>query len=281
MKFSKGFTLIELLIAIFFFSILGTAITTMYIKNTHISTAQTEVVHTQLNLRATADYLGMEIRMAGFNNELPTAESLDPTDSSPKILTATDSQFRFTIHDDKSGTLRDIDIRLRPSQDTDNDGIADDNGADLCIQFGGAGGYQTIAEDIQAVSFAYGYDDDDIDSAVELYTSTGGINEIVWAIPDPAGSGNWMRLDANGDGAINEDDDTDNDNLLNLVNTGTAVNIGKIRAVRVTLLGTSEYKDHDYSNNASYVVGQHVIKPGDKIRRRILTSIVQCRNLRR
>jgi len=281
MRNNKGFTLIEILIAIFIFGIIGTAITNMYIKNIRVSTAQTKVVETQMNLRAIVDYLGMEIRMAGFHNGLPAAEALSASDPDPGITTATESQFRFTVHDDATGTLRDLDVRLRPSEDTNNDGIADGGSADLCIQFGGAGGYQTIAEDVHAISFAYGYDDNDIDSDAEVYTTTGGTNEIIWAIPDPGGSGNWMRLDANGDGIIDAADDTNGDNLLNLVNTGTAVDISHIRLVRLTLLGTSDYSDQDFSNSYDYVVGSHIITPNDRIRRRILTSIIQCRNMGR
>ncbi|SDE57797.1 PilW family protein [Desulfuromonas thiophila] len=275
---NHGFTLLELLIAIFIFGILGTAITNMYIKNTRIHTAQTQVVNTQMNLRAIADYLAMEIRMAGFHNQMPPAEALASGTPVPGMTTATESQFRFTMHDEAAGNLRDLDIRLRPADDANNDGIADTGNANLCIQFSGAGGYQTIAEDIQAIAFAYGYDANG-NGAVDVYTTTTGTTEIIWAIPDPAGSGNWMRLDANGDGLINTDDDTDSDGTINLVNTGTAVDVDDIRAVRLTLLGTSDYPDQEFTNATAYCVGRHIIAPNDNIRRRILTAIIQCRNM--
>ena len=128
MKNSRGFTLVELLVVLAITGIIGTAIMNLYVKSIRVQTAQTTLVRTQQNLRATLDYLVGQIRMAGYsNNTLPGGG-----DAGAGVVTATASRFHFTADLDESGTVgvvgagaEDFDIRLKADDDTDGDGIAD------------------------------------------------------------------------------------------------------------------------------------------------------------
>lgn len=94
-----------------------------------------------------------------------------------------------------------------------------------------------------------------------------------------ADGGTWYDLDTNDDGLITSADDTDNNGILDGDNTGIAVEVDDIRAVRIWLLAETVNTSQSFSENSSYVVGQNVISPADKKRHRLLTSIVKCRNL--
>lgn len=277
MKRHQGFTLIELLIVTAVIGIVGTAIMTLYIKNTRVHTSQTMVVQTQQNLRAALDFLTQQIRMAGYSN--PTKPSGGSVNAG--ISTATESRFQFTADLNENGSLgdaqEDIDIRLSPGDDGNDDGVADSNSATLSIQFNGAGGYQPVTENIHAISFAYGID---ANANGEIDTYTAGSDDIIlWAIPDPSGGGNWMRLDTNGDGDIDATDDTDNNGTLDLSDTGESFDKSDIMAVRITLLGTTGINDQKFTNTSTYTVGRHVLNPEDSIKRRMLTTHILCRNL--
>jgi type IV pilus assembly protein PilW len=118
---------------------------------------QDQVAEKQQNLRAAFYLIIEEIQMAGY----------DPEDSGTfSVTSAMTGRIQFETDKDEDGILdsnETIDLGLSPTFDANGDGIpdADSDGdgvpdpVDIGIQTGGAGGFQDIAENIQAVEFSY------------------------------------------------------------------------------------------------------------------------------
>jgi type IV pilus assembly protein PilW len=290
MRGEKGFTLVELLVALAITGIISTAMGSVYIRNLHVYTDQTAAVHVQQTLRATLNYLVRQTRMAGYAGTNSDGDP-DPTNANDAdnagIDTATEGRLQLSADFDNSGNLTDsggenIDIKLR--DDADGDGVIDDalndnSGSNLTIQFNNQGGYQTVAEHIAAISFTYA-----------IQPTTAGANTTLWAIPDPNGGPNWMSLDANNDGHISSADDLNNDNSIDLTNTGIPIDTDDngtidtadfsiIRAVKLTLLGVTDQPSSRSSTAATYVVGRHILKTKDNLLRRLVSTSVTCRNM--
>ncbi|MCF6245799.1 MAG: PilW family protein [Desulfobacula sp.] len=162
-NYNAGFTLIEIMITLLLSSIVIGAVFMTYSnqQKTYISTDN--LADLQQNLRAAIMIMSTEIREAGC----------DPTqDSEAGVVTATSTHFRFTrdikghtlapdtrADGDVDDTQEDIEFGFSTaSVDTNDDGIADagiGGIGDLGRQTGGAGGFQPIAENIQAIEFNY------------------------------------------------------------------------------------------------------------------------------
>lgn len=153
----KGFTLIELLVAMAISGIVAGAIFTAFQSQQKSYFVQDQVAEMQQNLRAAMDIVVREVRMAGF----------DPTNmANAGIITATASRLNFSMDitdntgngssdGDTDDTDELIDFGFKPDDDADDNGIADSGAASLGRQTGGAGGYQPVAENIQAIEFNY------------------------------------------------------------------------------------------------------------------------------
>jgi len=267
---SKGFTLIELLVAMAITGIVVGAIFTAFQSQQKSYLIQDQVTEMQQNLRAAMDIMVREIRMAGY----------DPTQSSGASISTNSTgimiQVTMDINSDKdcSDSNENITYGFSNANDANADGIADAGAANLGRRNTG-GGFQPIAENIQAIGFAYAYDADGDDN---LDTSAGG--DIIWAV-DTDGDGNWDNLDTDGDGDIDADDGPGigNNGVINGTGTGTAVDTSQIRAVRIWILARVKRPDPDFVNTNTYIVGANVITPNDGFRRRLLTSTVKCRNM--
>jgi type IV pilus assembly protein PilW len=152
----QGFTLIELMMTLVIGAMITGAAYATYSSQQKAYYTQDQVAEMQQNLRAAFSIIAIDLRMAGF----------DPTDSGLFSVTPTNSgRIQFTTDTDGDGTVdgnETIIIGLSPAVDADGNGIpdADSDGdnvpdtVDIAIQTGG-GGYQTIAENIQAVEFLY------------------------------------------------------------------------------------------------------------------------------
>ncbi len=139
------------------------AIYSAYSAQQKVYTAQNQVTEMQQNIRAAMGFMTREIRMAGY----------DPTGRAGAEITAAEAgQISFTqdITDTAGTGGRDgktdgpgeiIDFGFSTAVDADRNGIPDtlSNGvpesAPLGRQTGNAGGFQPIAEDIQAIEFHY------------------------------------------------------------------------------------------------------------------------------
>ena len=69
------------------------------------------------------------------------------------------------------------------------------------------------------------------------------------------------------------------DGTINSVDTGIAVDLDDIRAVKIWVLGRTSRKDKSYTSSQSYVVGNQVKTPTDNFHRRLLMTVVTCRNM--
>jgi type IV pilus assembly protein PilW len=156
------------------------AVSTMYITQSKSFAKNDDIAGIQQNLRAVLAILPSEIRLAGC----------DPTESKEaKILVATRTQFQFTrdISGDANANRADGDVNdtdedlayaltarsnIPPNNtvvaDADGDGIMDRGGANwnwgtntpaLGRQSGGGGGFQPLADNIEALEFNYILDD--------------------------------------------------------------------------------------------------------------------------
>lgn len=157
---NNGLTLIELMIAMAVVSILSAAIFTVYESQVRGQNAQEAALEMQQGLRSTLTLMAEEIRTAGA----------DPTgNANSGIQTAEADKFRFT---------RDVTGGQTDGEDNDNDGT-DDNDAEarypdgntddgnedisyainssnnLGRQTGGAGGHQSILNNVDALNFVY------------------------------------------------------------------------------------------------------------------------------
>ncbi len=151
-KTSNGFTLVELMITVAISGIIIAAIYSAYITQQRTYLAQEQVAEMQQNNRAAIDMMVREIRMAGY----------DPTGGAGAgITTATSSRFTFTQDINSDGNIptaapfggETITFGFSNANDPDNNGVADAGAAPLGRDTGG--GFQDIAENIQAIEFRY------------------------------------------------------------------------------------------------------------------------------
>ncbi len=181
---NAGFTLIELMLVLLLSSIILAGIYSAYKSQQDSYLAQDQVAEMQQNLRAAIQILTTNIRMAAF----------DPTQSgNPAITNATIGTFTFTRdltggeadgEDNDNDGLTDQASEGFPNPDTDehlygdgdtgdtnetitfgltddadNNGLSDTGQSDLALDYGGGGGFQAIAENIEAIEFYYTMED--------------------------------------------------------------------------------------------------------------------------
>jgi type IV pilus assembly protein PilW len=121
-----------------------------YISQQRSYLAQEQVAEVQQNIRAATDIMIREIRMAGY----------DPTrGAAAGISTAFAGQIGFTLDANANGDTMDpgetIDFGFSLADDTDRDGLPNDAGTVWSLGRQTGGGYQAIAENIQAIEFRY------------------------------------------------------------------------------------------------------------------------------
>ena len=264
---NKGFTLVELMVAMLLSGMVIAAIYITFKAQRESYYVQDEVAAMQQNLRAAMTMMVPDIRMAGY----------DPTGNATcaAIVQADGPLFHFRLDEngdrDCGETNDDIAYGFGPGVDNPRNGIADAGAGDLGRKDVG-GSFDDLAEFIHAIGFAYAYDNDDDG---DLDVSANG--NVIWAI-DQDGDGDWDRLDADDDGDI-DDEGVVGTGVINAVDTGTPFVLADIRAVRIWVLARSENPDDDFSNTATYVVGENVITPNDNYRRRLMETAVLCRNM--
>ena len=191
-----GFTLVELMIALFISGLVMAALVTIYNAQTRAYSKHDDVADIQQNLRGALAILPREIRLAGCDPE-ETGE--------PKILVATRNRLQFTLDvrgnaandNDADGDTNDTDENIAYSlsarnnttnaavpADNDNNGIIDSGGGDwtwgnnitpaLGRQTGGAGGFQPLADNVEAIEFNYIL----ANGSTTLAPSTSDLNDI-------------------------------------------------------------------------------------------------------
>ena len=173
-----GFTLVELMIALFISGLVMAALVSIYSAQSKTYAKNDDVADIQQNLRGALAILPMEIRLAGC----------DPEETGqPRILVATNNRLQFTMDvrgnavnaNSADGDTNDADENIAytltarntttntaVAADSNNDGIIDSGGGaswnwgnsitpSLGRQTGGAGGFQPLADNVEALEFNY------------------------------------------------------------------------------------------------------------------------------
>lgn len=266
-----GFTLIELLVAIAVSGVVLSSMGVLYIHTQESSAQQVELSRIQQNLRGVLAIMEREFRMIG--QDYTQSASFGVTDVRRFSITppGTDANvdangspvLRMTLDLDNDGQLDAGETITYLLYDRDGDGVLFDLArATSATPNPGVGVVsdqrrQLLADGIEALEFAYAFDNDG-DGQIDRTAPPG--NDIIWAV------------DGNNDGQLNSD-------LLGAP-LGYTVPPPNIRAVQVWVLARTMRPIRKYSNPKQYSVGTQVIGPmNDPFRRWMLTEILHCRNM--
>jgi len=264
----RGYTLIELLIAMAVASILITMIFQIQGARQKAHAKQKQAVEMQQNIRAAISLMKREIRMAGYDpaasdgldNDL-TAGIDDAGESAGSgIHIAGRSMIQFSYDNNVSTSIDTEELvtyRFSGTDDATNDGIADAGAASFGRRTGAGTGWP-VAESIQAVGFAYAFDNNDDGN---LDTVDGTLNgEIIWA------------FDADQTGQLTKNLETGSD-------LPVPVPLSAIRAVRIWMLARTREPVRGHYDNRTYTVGDRTISSADGYSRRLTRTTVYCRNM--
>jgi type IV pilus assembly protein PilW len=243
---SAGFTLVELLIVMMISSVVLAGIYSVFRNQLKAANTNTQVVMMQQNLRASLAIVERDIRMAGYS---PSGNA------DAGFVTAQEAIMQLTIDWNNDGDVtdpeEDITYRLAAASDTDDDGLVEVGDVAAITR-----NTQPMAQDIEAVAFAYAFDDD---KDGNLDVDAGG--NIIWAI------------DSDGDGDLET-------NVVSGAVLGAPVVLDRIQAVRIWLMARSNQVIRNYTNNNNYQIGRQVVAGGgDAFMRRTLQTVVKCRNM--
>jgi type IV pilus assembly protein PilW len=254
-----GFTLIELLIAMVIAAILGGAMVANFVSQQRSAAIVRQVANMQQQLRGAMFILEHDIRLAGYDPQVTGLFGV--TDVRQRDL------MTGTLDPAGSPSLT-IAFDWSPGNAATNDnGILDEPAPTYRLQENGngwtdlvrevGGNVQLVAENIEALSFAYAYDNGDGNLA-----RSGG--EIIWAVD----TDNDNRLDTR---LIEGDDDE--------VLAGI-VTLDRVRSVRIWMLARAQNQAPGYVNTETYQVGGDTLPPFmDGFRRRLIVRTIDVRNL--
>lgn len=275
----RGFTLVELMVVVAVSGLVAIAIMGAYKAQKRIMSSQEVVTDIQQNVRTAVFTLTQDIRMAGYDPTLSGNFGIifvgfrDLNDASN---VAGNSAFQFTADYDRDGV---VDGNETVTFSLYEFGAAAGTVTDLARNSGG--GRQLLAQNIQAIGLAYAYDVDN-DKALDTYTTTGGTQQVIWAI-DSDNDGTLDRmLDTNGDGGITNADGPGAglNELIVGAQISPPVTMADVRAVRIWLLAAESAAEHaEHYDPNTYVVGRQIISPRDNLRRRLVETTVQCKNM--
>ncbi len=281
-----GFTLVEVIVAIAVASIMAMGMVVHYAAQNKAYAIQRERAHMQQNLRAAMYLLKIDVRNCG-RDPLRTGrygiQSIVRMDPDP-------ANAGIPLQAGFPGLI------LTGLQDTDGDGMAETNSPVQTIRFqvmdlNGDGRlelrrqdsldttvpppWRLVMDGIEDIGFAFAYDDGRGDLARINGDST---QPVIWAIDSDNGNDLDTSLDTDADGDI-----TIADTLNGAL--APAVNLVRIRAVRIWLLARSRQAYPDFTDNSVYVMGsqffdltQTANANSRNFRHLLLTSVVALDN---
>ena len=302
-----GFTLIELMIAMVIAGIVAAAIMMAFDSQQKTQVNQQLVVEMQQDARAALYLMQQDIRMAGYDETWEDANTdgvddnrlsdidgsgnaidndcdgstngsdVDEANDIAGIVQASPHLIKIRLDENRDGNFCGVNdlITYALASDTgdgtiDGDGVADSGAMDLRRDNQVVGdNLQPLARSIQAIAFAYAFDDDGGAPDGLVDTDAGG--NIIWAFDSNTDGLLDKQLDSNANGVIDE-----NDTPINMAST---VPISRIRAVRIWILARTRAPLRDHQRTETYVVGDKILSPADDYERVLLTTTVNCRNL--
>ena len=249
----SGFSLVELLVAMAITGVVMAAVFKIYTTQQDSYVLQEQVAEMQQNGRTAKYVMTREIRMVGY----------DPTGSNKfGLVSAGGNSIRFSM---------DIEVEngeLDPFGEVITYSVSSGN-----LERNAGSGNEIAVENIEAVGFAYAYDEDN-DGDVETCGS-----DMKWAIDSDGDDFLDLNLDTNGDCKIDISDDADNDGSIDGTAIAPTVPIDNIRAVRIWVLTRTGQVDRRYIDSVTYVVGNQIKSPADGNRHHLLTTTIKCRNM--
>ncbi len=278
----RGFTLVELLITMLVALIAVGGVYTVYASQQRDYRNQQLVLEAQQNMRGAMIILEQQIRMAGYDPEstnrfgITDIRRYDPLENKADPLG--EPALAYTADLDEDGELNPGDglrsvehpnLRIHRDEDLGRTYLAWNTGQ----------GPQPLAENIQALGFAYAIDVGQ-DGRPDRWANG---EHTIWAVDENNDNLLDTHIDANDDGIIDMRDDTNGDNRITSAD-GAPLNppvaLEHIKAVRVWVLSTSARPLQGYYDNRPHVVGDRIIPAGqDGFQRNVLQSIIDCRNL--
>jgi type IV pilus assembly protein PilW len=311
-KKNKGFTLIEVMIALAIIGIVMGSAYSIMDSQRKAATTQSEVVDMQQSLRAAMYYMERDIRLAGFPSDPARVTGTGVIEAGPGHIHVAMDIFGGSdisngnpingweaIETASPGTVygngtvtelnEDITYGFDPNKyDNLGVGLVDAGKSPVGTDQGAAPlgradnnnppppallNYVDMAESVEAIGFAYAFDDDD-DGQLDV----GPTGSIIWAV-DIDGDGQLdTNLDTNGDGFIGDGSIDKPYDIVGGVALATPVSIANIRAVQVWLLARSKHRVPEFTETRTFVVGNKHITPNDQYLRRLLTSTIRLRN---
>lgn len=212
----NGFTLVEVLITLFISMFIFMALYTVYDSQNKTYVTQQSVLELQQNIRAATNILVKDLRMAGFDpsgsGNFGFVDNTSPVWPGGVTVNSTANQIAFTVDLDADGS-----VNLGAVADVNGDGSTDMsdtetisyrlNGTDL-QKYGNTNGaihWQTVAENVQDLSFQYLDKDDnpttDLDKirsvnfSLLVFTEELGDMRVAQSFTNAAG--NVINIDAN------------------------------------------------------------------------------------
>jgi type IV pilus assembly protein PilW len=265
----QGFTLVELLVAMAISGVVMAGIYSAYYSQQKSYVTQEQVSAMQQNLRAAMYYMEREIRLAGYDPARSGGFGITDIrlkDIDDNLDVDGDSSLEFTIDRDEDGVVGAGDETVYYCM-YDSPVAAPDGKTDLARRYG-AGVRQLLAENIEALGFAYAFDNN---GDGQLDTTAAG--NTIWAIDSDNDNDLDVNLDTNDDGIIDINDNVAGTALAN------NVNISAIRSINIWLLARTDIEDRGFQDTGTYVVANKRITPNDGLRRRLLTTNIKCRNM--
>lgn len=143
-----GFSLVEMLITMAIVGIVISAIYSVFLSSNRSYTTQDQVANAQQGARVGVDFMVRDIRMAGLDPLSPATDAVDSDGAGIKVATAT--TIRFTSDINMDGIIQGA-----TSERITYQYIAANSVLQRCIDEGGTPNWQTLIDDVTALTFGY------------------------------------------------------------------------------------------------------------------------------